>query len=41
MTLPLTLEFKDPILMTAATAVNVACGTEANVIVNAQGYKAP
>lgn len=38
---PLVLMFQDPILMTAATAVNVACDTSSTVLVNAQGYKAP
>lgn len=38
---PLVLMFQDPILMTAATAVNVACDSASTVLVNAQGYKAP
>lgn len=42
MALPLVVNFTDPILMTANTVTNIACGTTgANVLVNAQGYKAP
>lgn len=42
MTMPVVVNFTDPILMTANTVTNVACGTTgANVYVNAQGYKAP
>jgi len=42
MTTPIAVNFTDPILMTANTVTNIACGTTgANVLVNAQGYRAP
>jgi hypothetical protein len=42
MSAPVCINFTDPILMSANTVTNVACGTTgSNVLVNAQGYKAP
>jgi hypothetical protein len=39
---PVVVQFQTPCMSTANTITNVACGTAgANVLVNAQGYKAP
>ena len=41
MATPVDIEFKIPLKGTAATAVNVACGTASTVLVNVQGHFAP
>lgn len=41
MAAPIDVEFPTPLAGTAATALNIACGTASNVITNAQGYQAP
>jgi S-adenosylmethionine/arginine decarboxylase-like enzyme len=42
MTAPAVMDFPTPLRGTAATALNVNCGTTAaNVLVNLQGYQAP
>ena len=42
MSMPVVINFLNPIPMTANTVTNVACGTTgSNVLVNATGYKAP
>ena len=42
MAMPVVVDFPTPVAGTAATALNVNCGTTgANVLCNVQGYQAP